>query len=58
MNVFGIDPFDKDRVLPVEIRCFVCGASAVFGGGGDAASLDELTNWDDLHKCSRNLAVT
>lgn len=44
---------------PVEIRCYVCGASYWFGEtNGDVAGLDELTTWADEHRCSRNLRVT
>jgi hypothetical protein len=39
----------------VEIRCTVCGRHELFGEDGDSASMDELVQWVENHKCPRRL---
>lgn len=56
--VSGYNILDDDEVIPVEVRCPVCGSSAVMGEHDYGVFLDELNQWAAAHECPRNLRVT
>lgn len=57
-TVSGHDILNEDEVLPVEIRCWICGACALIGEHDYAVNLIELTDWATGHECPRTQSVT
>ncbi len=56
-QVRGWSDEGAEWVEPVQVRCWVCGGRAEFGGGPggrqDAVGLEELTDWARGHECAR-----
>jgi hypothetical protein len=45
------------EIVPVEVRCTVCGGTKTFEDEGYSPSLTELTIWAGKHECPRTLSV-
>lgn len=56
--VSGHDILNEDEVLPVLVRCTVCGSCALIGEHDYAVDVTELTDWAAGHECPRKLSVT
>lgn len=57
VTVSGHDILNPDEVLPVLLRCSVCGHSALIGERDYASHLTELKSWAQAHGCPRTLTV-
>jgi hypothetical protein len=57
-SVCGHNILDEDEVLPVLIRCAVCGSMALIGEHDYAVDITKLTDWAAAHKCPREMRVT
>jgi hypothetical protein len=56
--VQGYEILNEEEVLPVMVRCAVCGSCAVMGESGYATDLAKVADWAAGHECPRNQSVT